>query len=131
MFQFLTKWRAAECFASMYARLYSHYYFSDQVSMPTIILNRNKTDYVAGEDSSIDLICKSDGNPKPNFHWYKENMHEAISESENFTITDLNKSDSGIYTCNVSNTFNGVTYTNAVNVRINVMDKGKLRLFKL
>lgn len=99
--------------------------------MPTIILNRNKTDYLVGVDSSIDLICKSDGNPKPNFHWYKENIHEAISESENFTITDLNKTDSGTYTCNVSNTFNGDTYTNAVTVRINVMDKGKSRLLKL
>ncbi|CAC5420445.1 unnamed protein product [Mytilus coruscus] len=92
-----------------------------EVRMPTIQLYPNKTDYVVGLYSSIDLICKSDGNPKPNYHWYKENHNMPISNSENFTITDMNKTDSGMYTCNVSNTFNGNTYNIATYVRVNII----------
>ncbi|XP_071131772.1 uncharacterized protein [Mytilus edulis] len=97
-----------------------------QVRMPTIQRYPNKTDYVVGEDSSIYFICKSDGNPKPNYQWYKKNNDKPIKDSENFTITDMNKTDSGIYTCNVSNTFNGDIYKKAVNVQINITEKADI-----
>ncbi|CAC5388060.1 unnamed protein product [Mytilus coruscus] len=92
--------------------------------MPTIIKYPNKTYYVVGEDTNIYLTCKSDGNPKPNYHWYKENHNERISTSENLTIVDMNKTNSGVYTCTVSNTFNGGTYTNSANVRVDIINKG-------
>ncbi|CAG2199641.1 unnamed protein product [Mytilus edulis] len=69
------------------------------VRIPTIINHPNKTEYVLGEDTSIHLACKSDGNPKPSYFWYKENPKQQVSLNENFTITNLNITDSGAYTC--------------------------------
>lgn len=98
----------------------------DEVGMPTLTVYPNKLYYVVGEDTSIHLNCKSDGNPEPYYQWYKKNHNESISHGENFTITDVNITNSGVYTCTVSNTFNGYTYTNASNVQIDITYKGKL-----
>ncbi|XP_052072188.1 serine-rich adhesin for platelets-like isoform X1 [Mytilus californianus] len=94
-----------------------------EVSMPTIIKYPNKAYYVVGEDTSIHLTCKSDGNPKPNYQWYKENHKERISTNENLNITDMNVTNSGVYTCKVSNTFNGGTFTNSTDLQVNIMNK--------
>ncbi|XP_052072186.1 uncharacterized protein LOC127710399, partial [Mytilus californianus] len=94
-----------------------------EVSMPTIITYPNKLYYVVGEDTCILLTCKSDGNPKPNYQWYKENHNEVINTTESWTITDLNVTNSEVYTCNVSNTFNGGTYTKSGKVRVNIINK--------
>lgn len=99
--------------------------------MPTITKYPNNSYYIENEATSINLTCKSNGNPKPNYQWYKENNNELISTSANWTITDINVTNSGAYTCNVSNTFNGKTHRNAKHVHINIMNKGKLSLQEL
>lgn len=103
--------------------------FFDEVSMPTIIKYPNKIYYVVGEDTTIYLTCKSNGNPKPYYQWYKEN-NELISTSESWIITDMNVTNSGVYTCTVSNTFNGDTHRNSKHVQIMILNKGKLSFNK-
>ncbi|VDI77720.1 Hypothetical predicted protein [Mytilus galloprovincialis] len=83
------------------------------VRIPTITKCPGKHEYIAGVDSSITLTCTSDGNPKPIYHWYKDNHDDSISNGENFTLMNINTTDSGLYTCNVSNTINGLTFTEA------------------
>ncbi|XP_063446589.1 uncharacterized protein LOC134726122 [Mytilus trossulus] len=92
------------------------------VRMPTIISYQNKTDYVLGEDTSIHLACKSDGNPKPSYFWYTENPKQQVSSFENFTLTNLNVTNSGTYTCKVNNTFHGDTYQKATFVNIKIIN---------
>lgn len=107
------------------------YFFLDAVRTPTIIKYPNKAYYVVGEDTSIHLTCRSDGNPKPTYQWYKETHNELISISTNFTITDVNVMNRGVYICNVTNTFNGETHTSTSSERVNIIDKGKFRLRKI
>ncbi|CAC5419344.1 unnamed protein product [Mytilus coruscus] len=90
--------------------------------MPTIIKYPNKTDYVFGKDTSIHLACKSDGNLKPSYYWYKENPREHVGSNENFTITIMNITNSGTYTCEVNNTFHGDTYKKAAIVKIKIIN---------
>lgn len=106
-------------------------FFLDEVRMPNIVKSPNKTYYVIGEDNSITLTCKSDGNPKPIYQWYQENHNESIDTKENLTIMDINVTNSEVYTCNVSNFFNGYTFQNTTSVQINIVNKGKLSLQRL
>ncbi|XP_076072199.1 uncharacterized protein LOC143044190 [Mytilus galloprovincialis] len=92
-----------------------------EVSIPTITKYPNEPYYVVGEHISILLTCKSDGNPKPNYQWYKDNM--LINTNESLNITDMNVTNSGNFTCYVTNTFNGDTHSNAEHVQINIMNK--------
>ncbi|CAC5404102.1 unnamed protein product [Mytilus coruscus] len=94
------------------------------VKMPTIIKYPNKTDYLVGLDTSISLNCTTDGNPKPNYLWYKDNQIEAISTRETFTIANVTTTNSGIYTCIVSNTFNDVIYTTRVQMHVCITKEG-------
>lgn len=79
--------------------------------MPTIVKLPTKTNYLAGKDTSINLKCYTDGNPKPSYVWYTDNTVEALSTTENLTITDASTTNRCIYTCFVSNAFNGVIHT--------------------
>lgn len=99
--------------------------FSDPVRMPTIIKYPNKTEYVLGEDTSLHLTCKSDGNPKPSCYWYKENPKRQVSSNENLTITNMNITDNGTYTCETNNTVHGKTYQKAAIVKIRIINAGK------
>lgn len=100
--------------------------FSDNVRMPTVTKHPNKQIYIVSVDTSITLTCKSDGNPKPIYHWYKDNHDDNISTAENFTLRNINTTDSGIYTCNVSNTINGLTYTDVASMEVNILNEGNL-----
>ncbi|CAG2190564.1 unnamed protein product [Mytilus edulis] len=53
--------------------------------MPTVTKHPNKQIYSKCR-YSITLTCKSDGNPKPIYHWYKDNHDDNISTAENFTL---------------------------------------------
>lgn len=99
-------------------------YFSDEVRSPNITKYPNKDYYVVGKDTSIHLTCKSEGNPPPVFFWFKYNSVKFKSASENLTIMVMNKTDSGEYTCKVSNTFSGETYRRSAEVQVNVINEG-------
>lgn len=92
--------------------------------MPTIVKHPNKTEYLVGLDISIRLICTTDGNPKPYYLWYKDNQIEAISSMETFTIENVTTTNSGIYTCFVSNTFNDVIHTQRIQEHVRIIKEG-------
>ncbi|CAC5399308.1 unnamed protein product [Mytilus coruscus] len=93
------------------------------VGMPTIFKYPNKTDYVLGEATTIRLTCESDGNPKPSYYWYKENPKEHVGSNENFTITNMNITNSGTYTCAANNSFHGDTYQKTANVKVKIINE--------
>ncbi|XP_071133327.1 cell adhesion molecule 2-like [Mytilus edulis] len=88
------------------------------VKMPTIVKLPTKTDYLVGIDTSISLKCNTDGNPKPSYVWYTDNAFEALSTSENLTITDASTTNRCIYTCFVSNALNCVIHTKRVQMHV-------------
>lgn len=92
---------------------------------PTIDKNPNKTEYVVGSDASINLTCSTDGNPKPNYVWYKDSSFQAIATGEFFYITNLNETYGGVYTCSVSNTVKEIIHKYHVQVHVNITDNGK------
>lgn len=100
--------------------------FSDPVRIPTIINYSNKTDYVLGKDKSIHLTCKNNGNPRISYYWYKENPKQQVSSNKNFTITNMNKTNIGIYTFVVNNTFYGNAYQKAAYVKIKIINAVKI-----
>ncbi|XP_063446590.1 uncharacterized protein LOC134726123 [Mytilus trossulus] len=94
-----------------------------KVRLPSVTKHPDKQNYIVGEDSSITFSCTGDGNPKPIYHWYKDNHDDLISTAENFTLSNINISDRGLYTCNVSNTINGITYTEGATIEVNIMNE--------
>ncbi|CAG2201837.1 unnamed protein product [Mytilus edulis] len=106
----------------MHESLLLHY--TDAVLMPTIVKHPNKTGYLVGLDTSISLNCTTDGNPKPTYLWFKDNQIEAISTRETFTISNVITTNSGIYTCIVSNTFKGFIYTKRLQMHVCITKEG-------
>lgn len=94
--------------------------------MPTVTKHPDKQKYIVGEDTSITLSCKGDGNPTPIYRWYKDNHGDNISTAENFTLMNINTTDRGLYTCNVSNTINGLTFTEVATIEVNIMNEGNI-----
>lgn len=102
----------------------------DKVRIPTVTKHPDKQNYVVGEDTSLTLSCTSDGNPTPVYRWYKNNHDDNISTDENFTLSNINTTDKGQYTCNVSNTINGLTYTEVTTIEVNIMNEGNLNALR-
>lgn len=92
--------------------------------MPTIVRHPNKTHYLVGSDNRIDLTRTTDGNPEANYLWYKDNQLEAISTNKTLTFTDVAATNSGLYTCDVSNTFNDVINTKRVQIHVCIIKDG-------
>ncbi|CAC5408230.1 unnamed protein product [Mytilus coruscus] len=92
-------------------------------NLPTVTKHPEKQEYIVGVDTSITLTCTSDGNPKPIYSWYKGNQYDIISTDGNFTITDINTTNSGLYICYVTNTINGHTYTKAAQMEVNIVNE--------
>ncbi|CAG2201843.1 MUSK [Mytilus edulis] len=97
--------------------------FKNNVRTPTVTKHPNKQIYIVSADTSITLPCTSDGNPKPSYRWYKDSLDDKISIAANFTLRNINTTDRGIYTCNVSNTINGLTYTDVASIEVNIMNE--------
>lgn len=95
------------------------------MKIPTIVKHPNKGEYLVGLDTSITLNCTTDGNPTPRYLWYKDNVIEAISTGDFLTITNITTSNSGLYTCFVSNTFNGVNHTERVQLHVSILKQGE------
>ncbi|XP_071131771.1 uncharacterized protein [Mytilus edulis] len=93
------------------------------VRIPTVTKYPDKHEYIAGVDSSITLTCTGYGNPKPIYHWYKDNHGDSISIAEKFTLMNINTTDRGLYTCYVSNTINGLTFTEVASIEVNITNE--------
>ncbi|CAC5406274.1 unnamed protein product [Mytilus coruscus] len=94
-----------------------------KVRTATINKHPDKADYLIGLDTSINLTCTTDGNPKPSYLWYKDKQIDAIGNNQILTINDVNTTSSGLYTCFVSNTINDIIHTKRVQVLVNIINE--------
>ncbi|XP_045476032.1 roundabout homolog 1-like isoform X2 [Harmonia axyridis] len=83
---------------------------------PPIIL-RGPSNQTLPVNSIASLICEATGNPKPVISWYKEGVPVSNSPRINMSnpsliqIRDLQRDDSGMYTCVVSSKGGKATWT--------------------
>lgn len=72
--------------------------------------------------SSIRLKCRANGNPRPQLSWHKDAKVIATEEerkdrqSWTLKLRDLKESDSGRYTCKVTNRLGSINYTYTLEV---------------
>ena len=59
------------------------------------------------EGSNLQLTCKASGQPEPNITWTKENAGKTgvVQEGKVLTVTNINKTDAGKFTCTAYNGF--------------------------
>ena len=57
------------------------------------------------------LVCDVCANPNPTFEWYFEEDTTSLTKGENLTLTNIQDSNYGNYTCVASNTIQGQVYT--------------------
>ena len=57
------------------------------------------------------LMCDVCANPNPNFQWFFEERTISLTTGENLTLTNIQDSNYGNYTCVASNTIQGQVYT--------------------
>ncbi|KAL3274304.1 hypothetical protein HHI36_015709 [Cryptolaemus montrouzieri] len=75
---------------------------------PPPVIVRGPSNQTLPVNSIAFLICEATGNPKPVISWYKESVPVSNSQRINMSnpnliqINDLQKDDSGMYTCVVS-----------------------------
>lgn len=104
--------------------------FAVKVSSPSIALLPNKT--VFHEGDSIELYCKAFGNPNPSFTWIKGNRsNETIVDTDSFIIRNANISDSGLYTCNTSNSIDGIVYSENISTYIDIGNNNNYKVGSL
>ena len=85
--------------------------------------------------NSVKLDCSADGNPPPTVKWYKDGkLFEErkggnklyLSQWTNIlNLKDLVPSDTGSYTCNVSNSYGWINHTYKVDVHGKDKSSGK------
>ena len=62
------------------------------------------------QGDNLQLTCKASGRPEPNITWTKEEPRNqgnivVVQEGKLLTITDINRTDAGNYTCTAYNGF--------------------------
>ena len=78
-------------------------------------------------DQTLTLQAKALGTPYPNFHWYKDHQeelfigenlsHETNEELSQLTITNVQPSDGGVYTCTAVNTVGKCVWETVVDLK--------------
>ena len=66
------------------------------------------TNYTVNESSSLDIQCKTTGNPTPHITWVKKGTTSPLSNKEILSVKNLSKLDAGAYSCKAENIL-GVT----------------------
>ena len=74
------------------------------------------------EGSNLQLTCEALGQPEPNITWTKEKPGNegntcVVQEGKVLTVTNINRSDAGTFTCTAYNGF-GKKESQAVNVNV-------------
>lgn len=86
--------------------------------------NNNKYDE---KTDNITLTCTANGNPKPQYIWFKENnSNNVISRTNHYVIDDVIRNNSGIYICESYNNINNVNFTHSNSVKINIGELSKI-----
>ncbi|CAG2206805.1 unnamed protein product [Mytilus edulis] len=80
----------------------------------------NKEQY-DGKTNQINLTCSAIGNPEPEYIWFKQdNRRNILSRTNTYVIEDVNRNNSGIYTCEAFNIINNAIYRNSFSVAIDI-----------
>ncbi|CAF1379296.1 unnamed protein product [Adineta ricciae] len=74
------------------------------------------TKVIQPENTTVQLKCLASGKPKPDVRWRKNGKilsedEYGITQSQILNIKDLRQSDTGNYTCEVSNSFGSINAT--------------------
>ncbi|XP_052069883.1 uncharacterized protein LOC127708798 [Mytilus californianus] len=88
-----------------------------KVRNPSIMKYLNRSTYLEGIEI-IDLTCISNGNPPPTYLWYFKGTY--LDAGSVLKIKNGRESDSGLYTCNASNSFHETFFeaSNSVDILI-------------
>lgn len=92
-------------------------FFTDRPNQTEIQVSKSIA--TIGED--VNIICRSNGRPKPNFTIIHNNV--IVSTEPMYTIYSLQRSDAGIYTCIARNKLGSES---SANVYLHVNDWGKV-----
>ncbi|MEQ2241217.1 hypothetical protein ILYODFUR_023102, partial [Ilyodon furcidens] len=69
------------------------------------------------EGISVNLTCSSDGNPAPNYSWYKDNQMMLQGQQGVYQLTSVRSEDSGIYHCQAENQY-GLISSSSVHINV-------------
>ena len=84
-------------------------------------MERDQT-FVRPVGSTVRLKCRAKGNPEPHVSWFKDDMPVDAEEDARrrphwiLKLTKVQESDTGYYTCMVSNRLGHLNYTYKVEV---------------
>lgn len=68
-------------------------------------MSANISSNIVKEGESVSFTCSAKGQPEPTFTWIKDG--QALPSQANWTISKMNESDSGLYTCKAENKHGG------------------------
>ena len=87
----------------------------------------NATKRLYRSKQTLILQAKALGTPSPNFHWYKDHQEELFigehvsletsDELSQLTITNMQPSDGGVYTCTAVNTVGKCVWETVVDLK--------------
>lgn len=78
-------------------------------------IDKGPTNETVNESSDLELFCNATGNPPPNITWSKVAVPPVqFSFDEVLTVTNINKTDSGVYQCRASNGIGSDAFASSV-----------------
>ena len=92
---------------------------ADKVRTPVVDIYPEQAAFKEGTD--LIFICRTRGNPPPNYLWFKNHDGNTIlSQANTLEIKHAMANDTGLYVCSVSNSYQNTEYRSsfAVNVVI-------------
>lgn len=88
----------------------------------TVVNTGSSTNSLA-EGTQLILVCSVDGNPEPQFKWFKSSKGTEIQLHE-YNVRELRKeatlSDDGIYSCEVENQFGRYRSQNSIDIIVSI-----------
>ena len=83
------------------------------LSADSAIWENSRTNFLqpVGRGTEVTLVCDVCANPNPIIEWFLQADTTSLTTGENLTITNIQDSNYGNYTCVASNTIQGQVYT--------------------
>ncbi|CAC5409408.1 unnamed protein product [Mytilus coruscus] len=86
-----------------------------------------KSKTVWPKSDKITLTCKGNGNPEPQYEWFKkDNNNSILSEKSFYVIENVIQNNSGVYICEVYNIIDDVIYRKSNSVEIDIVHVDEL-----